>query len=265
MEVSGSSVYLQNCNTDAGSLSGASTYPPNDSVIVVATVNPGYTFVNWTRDGCGGYDVASSNKSYTFSMPYWDVTLYANWSVNSYTLTATANAGGTATITVPAPGGSSESVPTNTSCTLVATPTPVTYKFVSWSTDSGGVSVVSTDASYTFNMPPNNYTLYANFAVLPVLTVAKTPPAGGTVTGSGSFDTGTSVTITAAPAANFVFQYWTTGLPSTAAVVSRKRNYTFNMPASNTTYTAVFVKAMFTEGFEGLAAGTARTTGSYHA
>ncbi|MEE4175994.1 MAG: T9SS type A sorting domain-containing protein [Bacteroides sp.] len=53
----------------------------------------------------------------------------------------------------------------------------------------------------------------ASFHTLPLatntLTLLSDPPGGGTVTGEGSYAYGETITITASPNTNFVFQYWT--------------------------------------------------------
>ncbi len=60
-----------------------------------------------------------------------------------------------------------------------------------------------------------------------VITLAKSPAAGGTVTGSGTFAPGTSVTVTATPAANYTFLYWKQGINT----VSTSASYTFTAGA----------------------------------
>jgi hypothetical protein len=80
---------------NAGVVTGAGTYDPGTTVTLTATANEGYTFANWTRNGV----VVSTNATYSFNAS--NVAEYvANFTVNSYTITATAepSEGGIVTI-----------------------------------------------------------------------------------------------------------------------------------------------------------------------
>ena len=80
---------------NAGVVTGAGTYDPGTTVTLTATANEGYTFANWTRNGV----VISTNATYSFNAS--NVAEYvANFTVNSYTITATAepSEGGIVTI-----------------------------------------------------------------------------------------------------------------------------------------------------------------------
>jgi hypothetical protein len=72
--------------TNGGTVTGAGTYDPGTTVTLTATANEGYTFSNWTRNGV----VMSTNASYSFTVS--NATEYiANFTLNSYMITATAN------------------------------------------------------------------------------------------------------------------------------------------------------------------------------
>jgi hypothetical protein len=62
------------------------------------------------------------------------------------------------------------------------------------------------------------------------ITVSANPAAGGTVTGGGTFQTGESATVTAAPNAGFQFLNWTEG----GTAVSTNLSFTFNVAANRT-------------------------------
>jgi len=66
------------CPSAGGTTTGGGTYTYGQSVTVTATPAPGYMFTNWTMSSCGG-SFASSNASYTFSMPSSALSLYANF------------------------------------------------------------------------------------------------------------------------------------------------------------------------------------------
>lgn len=145
------------CPSGAGTVTGAGWYDPGDLVTVDATPNTGYNFAYWTDDSCSGTHIVSYNHLYSFNMPSNAVNLFAHFTAATYTLSRTACGGGMV-------GGSSGSVQAGTQCTVTATPNPG-WCFLGWTTGGcSSYSYVSRDANYTFNMPPNNYTLYAKFA-----------------------------------------------------------------------------------------------------
>jgi uncharacterized repeat protein (TIGR02543 family) len=100
-----------------------------------------------------------------------------------------------------------------------------------------GTTVVSTSASYTFNLNANR-TLTANFQqniTGYILNLQAGPEDGGTVTGGGAYVQGTSVTARALAKTGYEFVNWTEG----SAVVSTQANYTFPLNG-NRTLTANF-------------------------
>jgi len=62
-----------------GTVSGAGLFTLGQSVTVAATPSAGYCFTGWTTDGCGGTNVVSRSKSYTFEMPGNAYDLTANF------------------------------------------------------------------------------------------------------------------------------------------------------------------------------------------
>lgn len=153
---SGTALIASPCPPEGGTTTGSDGYTPGQSVTITATANPGYTWTNWTSGSCGG-TVVETSPSYTFTMPSVDTTFYANFAVNSYTLTAVGS---------PAPGGVVTGSGTKTfgaSCTVSQTPNPG-FRFLGWEDSSG--AVLSTAKSYTFTMPASNYTVYASYAAV---------------------------------------------------------------------------------------------------
>lgn len=154
--VDGTALIATSCPAAGGTTTGSGGYNPGQSVTINAIASPGYTFVNWTSGGCGGTPVSSS-ASYTFAMPSTATTYYANFTANSYPMAATACTGGTAT--------GSGTYTTGQPVTVTATAAQGNC-FVGWATDGcSGSNFASRATSYTFNMPPNSYTLSAVFAV----------------------------------------------------------------------------------------------------
>ncbi len=134
------------------------------------------------------------------------------------------------------------------------------YHFVNW-TDNG--KVVSSNASYTFAIDVN-HSLVANFAVdVPQWTVATSasPLAGGTTSGGGAVDSGSSVTVVANPNLGYAFSKWL----EAGAQVSTSASYTFNA-TTDRTLVAVFTPVptfTVTTSAAPIAGGAATVSGSY--
>lgn len=129
-----------------------------------------------------------------------------------YTIAASAS---------PAEGGTVTNTglyPENSAAPLVATPN-AGYAFTNW-TENG--AVISTNPNYTFTVTSNR-TLVATFSTGSLITVSSSPANGGTAEGGGSYVNGTSVTVQAQPAANYVFANW----KENGAIVSTSASYTF--------------------------------------
>ena len=109
------------------------------------------------------------------------------------------------------------------SCTVTATANNG-YTFTNW-TENG--NVVSTQASYTFTVTGNR-TLVANFQAQTqsyTITVSANPSNGGNVTGGGTYNQGSSCTVSATANSGYTFSNWT----ENGNVVSTSANYTFTV------------------------------------
>ncbi len=156
---------------EGGTVTGRGSYFSGNNVVVTATPNSGYHFVNWTE---GGTEV-SANTSYTFTINA-NRTLTANFALQKCTAATTSN---------PTDGGTTAGDGTfdyGTSVTVIATPNQG-YEFVNWTSNG---TVVSTSASYTFTIN-GNLNLVANFMMLPILTVTPDFVAVDHAAGTGSF------------------------------------------------------------------------------
>jgi hypothetical protein len=218
------SVNLSATPAGGGVVSGGGTFAPGKSVTITATVNPGYEFVNWTE----GTKVLTTNTSYTFTVST-NRTLVANFrslpSPCVVSLSANPADGGTVS------GGGTFNEGTSVS---VKASTASGYEFVNW---TKGSTVVSTSSGYIFTVKEST-TLVANFrAVVPAytLTLASGPVAGGTVSGGGTYSSGTEVVVKATPAKGYEFVNWTEG----TKVVSTNTGYVLTL-LSNRTLTANF-------------------------
>ena len=201
--------------TAGGTVSGSGEYNHGASCTLTATANTGYTFVNWTKNGTQ----VSTNANYTFTVSEAG-DYVANFSLNSYSITATANptAGGT----VNGAGDYNHGA----SCTLTATAN-TGYTFVNW-TKNG--TQVSTNASYTFNVTEAGDYI-ANFSLISYsITATANPSNGGTVSGAGNYNHGASCTLTATANTGYTFTNWT----ENGSVVSTNASYTFTVTGAHT-------------------------------
>ena len=201
--------------TAGGTVSGANTYNHGASCTLTATANPGYTFVNWTKNGTQ----VSTNASYTFTVTEAGEYV-AHFQQQTYTITATAN---------PSNGGTVNGANTynyGQSCTVTATAN-TGYTFANW-TENG--TVVSTNASYTFTVEANR-NLVANFSnITYTITVSANPSNSGSATGGGTYNHGQSCTVIATSADGYTFTNWT----ENGSVVSTNANYTFTVTGNRT-------------------------------
>ncbi len=203
--------------SNGGTVSGGGTFSSGSSVTVQASPSSGYSFVNWTEGGTS----VSTSASYTFTASA-NRSLVANFSQNaqSYSVTVKASPKNDGTVSG---GGTFAS---GSSVTVTASPA-AGYSFVNW-TQSG--VAVSTSASYTFTITASR-TLVANFAQTSgtfTIAVSAAPAKGGSVSGGGTFGSGTSHTVVATPTGRFHFVNWTEG----GSVVSSSSSYTFTLSAN---------------------------------
>jgi uncharacterized repeat protein (TIGR02543 family) len=208
-------VILSSNPAAGGTTNGSGPYNAASSVTVTATPNSGYNFVNWTENGT----IVSTSPTYTFVLNA-NRTLVANFAINSYTLALSAN---------PTAGGATSGAGSfNAGTPVTATATPNTgYTFVNW-TDNGVVA--STNATYTFTLNANR-TLVANFSAdTYTVALSSNPTAGGTTSGAGSFNAGTSVTVTATLNTGYTFVNWT----ENGAITSTNAAYTFPLNTNRT-------------------------------
>ena len=196
--------------TAGGTVAGAGTYNHFETCTLTATVNTGYTFINWTKDG------VEVSTDLSFSFVVTEAAAYvANFQINSYTISATAN---------PTVGGTITGAGVynyGTVITLVATANEG-YTFINWTKNGVVVSnsmnyslTVTEDAAYVANFQLNSYQI----------TVAANPVTGGTVTGAGTYNHFETCTLTATPGENYIFVNWT----KNGVVVSTDAIYSFTV------------------------------------
>ncbi len=198
-----------------GTVSGAGSYNYGTTCNLTATPATGYTFVRWTKNGTQ----VSTNASYSFTVTE-NASYVAVFSLNSYTISASASpsAGGTVS------GAGSYNY--GTTCNLTAMPA-TGYTFVRW-TKNG--TQVSTNASYSFTVT-ENASYVAVFSLNSyTISASASPSAGGTVSGAGSYQQGSTCSVSATANAGYTFDNWT----ENGTVVSAAATYTFEVTTSRT-------------------------------
>ena len=168
----------------------------------------GYTFAGWWTAASGGTQISAST---TVS---GNVTYYAHWTVNQYTVTFNAN-GGT--------GGTTKTQDYGTAI-VAPTVTRTGYTFTGWS-PSVPSTVPAGNTTYTAQWKVNQYTMTFN-------------ANGGTGGTTKTQNYGTSLTAPTVARTGYTFTGWSPAVPST-------------MPAGNTTYTAQWRINQYTVTFEG--------------
>ena len=192
-----------------GTTTGGGSYTYGTQASVTATAASGYSFMNWTENGT----VVSTSSPYTFTVNA-NHNLVANFEIiQVFTITTAANPSNAGTTSG---GGNFTS---GTQATVQATAN-FGYNFVNW-TENG--NVVSTSASYTFNVTGNR-SLTANFEVQTfMISTTSYPGNGGSTSGDGVYPNGTSVTVVADANPGFSFIDW----KENSSTVSTDSSYTF--------------------------------------
>lgn len=197
----------------------------------------GYTFDGWYKEsGCtNAFDFNTAIDA--------DITLYAKWTENTYTVTITNDGHGTTN-----PSGEQSNVGEVTGLSIKATPA-ANYEFVNWTITSGSGSFGSaTSASTTFK-PTSAATIQANFRS--TATNSLTVVAGAniaSVTGSTNPVTlGSPYAITATPKTGYTFSTWTADPAENAAFGSATTaNTTVTVNNGSVTVTASATENMST-------------------
>ena len=124
--------YILTFNGNGGSKCNSKNLNYNEQFGTLCTpTRTGYTFKGWYTQGSGGTKVASTNKITQ------DTTIYAQWTINTYTLTFDSNGGSKC---------NSKNLNYNEKFGTLCTSTKTGYTFKGWYTQgSGGTKVASTN------------------------------------------------------------------------------------------------------------------------
>ena len=197
-----------------------------------AVASTGYNSPTWTKSSGTGLLSVSAGKA-TLSAIQSNCTLVASATINSYTISYTKNAniasisktsetvnyGGTATCTA----------------TLPANTAQYTYSF-------GGWYEGSTQVGTALALSVANITAARTFEARGVVTVNKYTLTVVNGSGSGTYDYGTKVTITASTIEGKTFSKWSDGVTTASREVTVTANATYTAEYTTNTYTVTYVK-----------------------
>ncbi len=162
----------------------------------------GYTFNYWTLNGTRIYSTTKVTSSHT---------LVANWTVNTHTITW-KNADGTVLETDT--GVAYGTTPTyNGSTPTKASTAEYTYAFSGWSPSVGAIT--------------GNTTYTAQFTATKRKYTISVSAENGSVSGGGTYEYGSSVTLTAKPNDGYVFKQWSDGNTDNPRTVTVTGNVTY--------------------------------------
>ena len=166
-----------------GTVTGAGNYAEGDSVVLTATPASGYYFVRW-NDG-------NTDNPRTITMPAQNTTYTAGFGYNLVVESEDTSKGTVTGGGLHCPGESEN---------ISATPASG-YKFVQWNDGNN---------DNPRHVWADNLTFTAYFAEVEYYTldVSANFPAMGTVTGSGSYEEGSTATVTATAEEGYHFVQW---------------------------------------------------------
>ena len=216
--------YTVSYNANGGSGAPSSQTKTYGTTLTLSSTKPtrtGYTFLGWSTSSTATSATYSAGGSYTNNA---SVTLYAVWSVNTYTVSYNANGGSGAP--------SSQTKIYGTALTLSSTkPTRTGYTFLGWSTSSTATSATYTaGSSYTSN---SSVTLYAVWKVN-TYTVSYNANGGSGAPSSQTKTYGVTLTLssTKPTRTGYTFLGWSTSSTATSATYSAGSSYTSNSSAT---------------------------------
>ena len=214
-------ITVESVNPEWGSVSGGGTFYYGDTIVIEATPIFPYIFTSWD-DGN-----ADNPRSIIVSE---DHTYIALFELQQFTITTEVTPEGAGRVI----GGGS--YPYGDTITLTAQAN-TGYEFIRWDDDvedNPRDIVVEDDATYTAVFAPLQYEI----------TTAVSPVDGGTVTGGGVYDYGSTATLTATPNPGYLFLCWNDGGGSNPRHITVTGDATYNalfMQSGTPTHTITVV------------------------
>ena len=181
---------------------------------------------------------------------------------------ATLSTANLSTVNIPVTISTSGSIATTTGARgylsgdlAVVTATPNTnYRFTNWTLGSAGGAVQSTSSTYSFTVSSST-SLFANSIATWTYTATSSDVTKGTVSGTGVYDAGASVTLIATPTTGYRFVNWADGSAGGASA-STSTSYTF-ASAAHKSYFANFVQQFVVSASAGTGGTITSGAGTY--
>lgn len=244
-------------------------FPSGSSVTLTAIPDTGSTFTGWSIPSCGTSTTCTVGISgdgdwvaATFDKPVYGLRVSAANGSGPGKVTANTGILSCSIAQISAGSFCYDEYPSGTTVTLTATPN-AGYVFAGWSGDCSGTD----NCSVTMTNAKNVSVMFTAGASLHTLTVSKSGTGSGTVTSIGincgsdcseGYTAGTSVTLTATPAAGSTFSGWSGDCSGTSTYctvsMTNPRNVTAMFTAGGLSHTLTVSKA-------GTGGGTVTSTG----
>jgi len=224
----GNTYYTAQFDSNGGSAVASVNIQEGSTIAIPTTSKEGYTLEGWYTSLNGGVTL-DEKWSFTTSVVNNNITLYANWTINQYTISFVSN------------GGSAVTAITqdyNTVITHPQMPVKAHYTFSGWYLGSG----LTTEYSFT-TMPAENITLYAKWTVNQYsITFISNGGSSVSTIRQGYGSTVTAPTEPAKTGCSFSGWYTTSSLTFL---------YSFStMPGANITVYAKWTANLYTMSFE---------------
>ncbi|MEM3846943.1 MAG: hypothetical protein QXU98_14710, partial [Candidatus Parvarchaeota archaeon] len=219
-------------NSGSGSVSGSGWYPAGSVATASETPATGYHFVDWTNGATG------STYSFTMNSPN---SIGANFEINTYTITFQSSPVEGAPVTV---NGNSETTPYSI---VVDYGTTISYSYGSPFSGGSGIQYINPSPSSGSFTVTSTTTITASYTTQYYLTMSANPSSEGSVSpGSGWYNSGTQVSISASPNTGYHFVSWSGSGSGSYSGSNNPTSITMNSPISETanfapnTYTVIF-------------------------
>lgn len=232
-------------DVNGGSGSVATQTANSGATISVNATGPtrtGYTFISWTTVANGTGDSYAPAASLTIGAA--DVTLFAQWNINSFTLAYDANGGSNA------PTSASTAFNATVTTAAVGSLTRSGYTFTGWNSAANGSGTNYIAGTTTFSMPAANVTLYAQWAPASFLLTYNANSGSGAPSAQGSLvDAQITVSASAPTRTGYTFAGWTENADGTGTAYAASS--TFTMPPNNLTIYAKWTAITYTLTYAG--------------
>ena len=224
-------LYTLQFDEQGGSSVSNQSFASGDSVVLPsAPTRTGYTFAGWFVNSSGGSALGATYDTTGLSA---NKTLYAQWTINTYTITYFANEG-----TGSVPNSSSQNYDTEYTVLPASSLSRTGYTFNDWNESSGGGGVARA-VNETFTVTAN-VSLYAQWTPN-TYTVNYDANEGGGTTNSTTFTFGNSASISSSgfTRSGYTFAEWNTVSDGTGTSYDPTDSYS---AAANLTLYAIWTQ-----------------------